>query len=174
MFWLLAREAGMQVKIETPVIEYSTEGFHSRVSKEYPAIQAEIDVFYQDITAPEEQFLPVTVFSQHLSPLQATVRYLKDKGLTYVQIARLLNRDQRTIWATYAATEKELKQIETDVFIPASVLANRNLSTLESIVSYLLEQGLAIKAIAALLGKDYKTIWTIKSRLQKKRGGANE
>jgi DNA-directed RNA polymerase specialized sigma24 family protein len=47
--------------------------------------------------------IPSSVFkNRSCAPLEAVVVYLRDtQGLNYAQIARLLNRDDRTIWTTY-------------------------------------------------------------------------
>jgi len=50
--------------------------------------------------------------NRECAPLEAIVVYLKDtQGLTYAQIAELLNRDDRTIWTTYQrATKKQARE----------------------------------------------------------------
>lgn len=46
-----------------------------------------------------------------LKVLEAIVEYLKDqRGLTYRQIGRLLNRDERTIWTVYHRAQKKRKK----------------------------------------------------------------
>ena len=54
--------------------------------------------------------VPTFVFKDRtIAALEAIVVYLKDnQGLTYAQIAKLLNRDDRTIWTTYARAKKKL------------------------------------------------------------------
>ena len=54
--------------------------------------------------------IPSFVFrDRNLAALEAIVVYLKDsQGMTYAQIARLLNRDDRTIWTTYTRAKKKL------------------------------------------------------------------
>jgi len=46
--------------------------------------------------------IDIGIFSDRKqAPLQALVRHLKAKGMNLKQIAKLLNRDYKTIWATY-------------------------------------------------------------------------
>jgi DNA-directed RNA polymerase specialized sigma24 family protein len=46
-----------------------------------------------------------------LAVLEAIVEYLKEeKHLKYVEIAKLLNRDQRTIWTVYNRAKKKRKK----------------------------------------------------------------
>ena len=92
--------------------------------------------------------------------------------MNYNESAEVLNRDQRTIWTAYKkATEKQKEMIEigkTLVFLPTSIFKDRKLTTLESIVVYLKEQGLKYSEIAKLLDRDQRNIWTVYSRARKK------
>lgn len=53
--------------------------------------------------------LPTNIFKDRtVSVLEAISEYLKDeKGLTYHEIAVLLNRDDRTIWTCYNRAKKK-------------------------------------------------------------------
>lgn len=53
--------------------------------------------------------IPSFIFKDRgLAALEAVVVYLKDsQGMTYAQIAKLLNRDDRTIWTTYHRAKKK-------------------------------------------------------------------
>ncbi len=59
-----------------------------------------------------ERYLNVPTFifrDRTLAALESIVVYLKDsQGMTYAQIAKLLNRDDRTIWTTYTRAKKKL------------------------------------------------------------------
>ncbi|MDD9952762.1 MAG: sigma-70 region 4 domain-containing protein [Candidatus Woesearchaeota archaeon] len=61
--------------------------------------------------ADDERYVNIPSFifrDRSLAALEAIVVYLKDsQGLTYAQIARLLNRDDRTIWTTYTRAKKK-------------------------------------------------------------------
>lgn len=55
--------------------------------------------------------LPSYIFrDRSLSVLEAMVEYLKEKeNLTFHRIAKLLNRDDRTIWTCYDRAKKKRK-----------------------------------------------------------------
>ena len=116
------------------------------------------------VLASEEIFIPLSVLKSH-SALQSIVHYLKDAHkLSYVQIARILNRDQRTIWVTYHAKKIDYT-VDDSLMIPVSIIARRNLSVLESIVFYLITaEGLSIIELSRILGKNYQTVRTVYKR----------
>ena len=52
-------------------------------------------------------YFPVSIFkNRKLTIFEAMVVYLKDKGMKYVEIGELLNRDQRNIWTIYSRASK--------------------------------------------------------------------
>jgi len=117
--------------------------------------------------------IPSTIFSKKLGILESLTKYMKENlEMTYNEIAKELNRDQRTIWTAYKkAKEKQEEKIEfkeTKIFLPTSVLRNRKLTTLESIVCYLKSKGLKNSEIAELLNRDQRNVWTIYSNVIKK------
>ena len=58
----------------------------------------------------------------------------------------------------------------SSITVPVSVIADRSLATLESVVEYLKEvQNLSYHQIAELLQRDDRTIWTVYNRAKKKR-----
>jgi len=53
--------------------------------------------------------IPLSIFrNRKLSTLEALVRFLKNLDIKYSEIARLLNKDQRTIWTVYSRAKKKL------------------------------------------------------------------
>ena len=55
-------------------------------------------------------FVPLNIFVSKLSMLEALVKFLKDdQGLKFSEIAKLLNRDQRTIWTVYNRSRGKLE-----------------------------------------------------------------
>ena len=123
------------------------------------------------------QLLPISIFNnQKLSALETITKYLKEnKSMAYSEIAALLNRDQRTIWATYSKAKKKrpagFAPAPSEIFIPASMFADRTLSVLETLTTYLREElELRLNTIAKLLNRDNRTIWTVYHRSKKKRG----
>ena len=60
--------------------------------------------------------------------------------------------------------------IDDRLIIPASVLRDRRLSILESIVEYLHDhKNMRFSEISRLLGRDQRTIWTVYNRCRVKR-----
>ena len=118
--------------------------------------------------------IPVCIFNDKLSALETIVKYLKENlNLKYSEIAKLLNRNDRTIWATYSNSRKKLTERfvieENKFFIPASIISNRSFSVLESIVSYLKDNlNLRYSQIALMLHRDQRTIWTVYNRRRRK------
>ena len=87
----------------------------------------------------------------------------------------MLNRNDRTIWATYNNAVKKRKERlpvkESKLYIPVSIFSGRKLSVLETIVSYLKDKfGLRYSEISALLNRDERNIWTAYNRAKKKNG----
>ena len=121
--------------------------------------------------------IPISVFSNdRLGTLEIICKYLKEiKSLNYHEIAVLLNRDDRTIWTTYQNSLKKFPDkliIEkSELFIPASIFADRNFSSLEALIVFLKEVSkLRYNEIAKLLKKDQRNVWTVYNRAVKKRG----
>ena len=126
--------------------------------------------------ASKEILIPISVFeAENLSSLEIVCKYLKEElDLGYSKIATLLNRDNRTIWTTYQnalSKRKERLPVNDSKFhIPISILANRKLSVLESIVSYLKDNfNLRYSEISALLNRDERNIWAVYNRWKKKK-----
>jgi len=93
-------------------------------------------------------------------------------GMTYHEIAQAIARNDRTIWVSYKkAKDKQKAPIEikeTAIYIPISILSNRNLTILEAVIVYLKEKGLKYSEIARLVDREQRNVWTIYSRAVKK------
>lgn len=115
--------------------------------------------------------IPLSVYSQDNSALQATVRYLHDRlSFPFARIARILNRDQRTVWSSYRQSKPLELPLDTALLIPVSIFSDRRYSMLESLVGHMAGQGKGVTEIGRLLGKDPRTIGTVKHRLARKHG----
>ena len=55
--------------------------------------------------------IPSSIFkNRKLSVLEAITVYLRDKkSMTYAEIARLLNRNDRTVWTSYQRAKKKVQ-----------------------------------------------------------------
>ena len=144
------------------------------IKEKYSLNSNEILSLIEEKPISKEILIPVSVFENELSALEAVCKYLKEElEFSYVKIASLLNRDNRTVWTTYNNAIGKLKEKlavrETKFFVPVSVFTKRKLSVLEAIVSYLKERyKLRYSEIAMLLNRDERNIWTVYHRFKKK------
>ena len=142
------------------------------------ALQKEGDLSSQALTTFIEKATKVSVpsfiFTKDLGALESICKYLKEnQGLTYHQIAQLLDRNDRTIWTTYHNACKKREQLfvpeKSVFFIPISLIKKRTLSVLETIVVHLKEEyEFTYHTIAELLQRNERTIWTVYQRAKKK------
>lgn len=121
--------------------------------------------------------IPISVFdNKELSILEDICKYLKEElGLNFHEIALLLGRNDRTIWATYNNSLKKRKERlsikESEISIQVSLLKNRKLTTFEVIVLCLKDNyGLNYHRISILLKRDERNIWATYQRARKKNG----
>ena len=119
--------------------------------------------------------IPITIFdNKSLSALEAIVKYLREEhNISFVKISRLLNRSDKTIWATYQKAKVKMPSKlfvkESRFYIPISIFSERRISVLENIVVYLKSHDLSYNEIAKLLNRGYRTIVTVCNRARKKR-----
>jgi predicted DNA-binding protein (UPF0251 family) len=116
--------------------------------------------------------------NRKLGILESVTKYLKEEfRLGYHQIALLLKRDDRVVWATYNKAIKKKKEKfiveEPNSWLPISIFTDKNLGPLESIAIYLKDQvNLSFGEIAKLLNRDNRTVWACyhkaKEKLDKK------
>ena len=131
-------------------------------------------------TTPEPT-IPVTIFSGKLKPAEALCKYLKEElRLSNKEIAEILGRETKSIWATYArAVEKRivkgskinLVNFKEDYVLPLSLFAKSKCSILENVVWYLNTMyHLHVKVIATLLGSTANSIRILLLRAERKHG----
>jgi hypothetical protein len=161
--YLCARKVGIELTQQT----YSTNAFGSwTVRIVLVAISVRRRKKKKYSNNPTNITIPTTIFSKKLGALESISKYMKENlGISYHNIAELLNRDERTIWTSYnKATEKQKESIEvktTEIFIPISVLNNRELTILESVINYLREKDMKYSEIAKLINRDQRNVRTI-------------
>ncbi|MFH1181908.1 MAG: hypothetical protein V1702_03035 [Candidatus Woesearchaeota archaeon] len=135
--------------------------------------QEDILEFLKNRKKPSD--IPVSIFSnEKLSGFELVCKYLReDCGMRFAEAARILNRDYRTIWASYSSASRKhrgrLSVPASKYFFPITALADRNFSVLEAIVMFMKEQlGLRFSEIAAELYRDQRNIWTVYQRAKAK------
>ncbi|MBI2654508.1 hypothetical protein HYX02_06930 [Candidatus Woesearchaeota archaeon] len=134
------------------------------------------DVSEHELLVKKEIGIPIGVFaSDMLSSLESIVKYMKeDLKLKFSKIAKLLNRSNKTIWATYHNVAKKMPSsfgdISREIIIPVSNFADRKFSTLESVVAFIKDLDYTNHEVALMLRLDDRTIWTVYDRIKNKRG----
>lgn len=116
--------------------------------------------------------VPIIIFSNRkLGVLEAIVKYLKEKNISYHEIAVILNRDDRTIWTTYNKACKKDKEtfqiIQSEETIDPKIFSNRKQSPLEALIIHLTDRGMTFKQISTTLNRSYKTIWLTYNKRKK-------
>lgn len=124
----------------------------------------------------DDNELPISIFdNDKLSALETISKFLKEnKGMNFVKIAKILGRDQRTIWVTYNKAIKKMHHslivCEGDVFIPVEIFKDRKFSVLENLIGYLKDNyNLSYNGISLLLRRKYQTIVGTYKKYEKKR-----
>ncbi len=117
--------------------------------------------------------VPISVFSAKLGALESVCKYLhENEGMKYSEIARAINRDDRTVWTACNKAKKKEENIfvidNSSEQIPLSVMNDERFTILESLILHLKERGLSYKEIGLLLGRDQRNVWTIHSNAVRK------
>ncbi len=146
------------------------------IKEKYHISSNEILSLIEEKPISKEILIPVSIFEvNNLSALEAICKYLKEElELGYSKIASLLNRNSRTIWATYNNAVKKkrerLKVKDSKFFVPISVFTDRRVSVLGAIVGHLkVNFNLRYSEIAILLNRDERNIWTVYNRYKNKK-----
>lgn len=122
----------------------------------------------------ESIMVPAAIFAGKLSPAEALAKFLRENcELGYSEIAEIVGRDERGIWANYRRAVKKMPwpfEIKDGISVPGSIF-NSEKSILEALVSYFKDtKKMRNKSIAQVLNKNPANIWTIYSRSRKKEG----
>jgi hypothetical protein len=139
------------------------------------ALESFIAVYKEERQRKDLPAIPLSLFAnRQLGNLEALAKYLREnEQLSYSQIARLLNRNDRTIWTAYHhAVHKHKRPFvasKNDPRIPCTIFSDRNRGPLEVLVLYLRnELNLSFKQIASMLNRNYATVWlTYKNGMKK-------
>lgn len=135
-----------------------------------------MDIYAGSQHTPNNKFVPIGIFATKLSPSESLCKYLKENvSLSYKDISRLLNRDERSIWTSHNRAKDKMPEpfsdaaLQTTNLIPIDIFANRNLSILENLVLYLREKTKVTNyKIAKTLNKTPSMIYTIYHRARAK------
>ncbi|HII69598.1 TPA: hypothetical protein HA270_07005 [Candidatus Woesearchaeota archaeon] len=122
----------------------------------------------------EEPVVPVSIFSQGLSPLESVTTYLSENmSMDERAIAKALHKQSSSIRTAYQSAKRklhgQLSAQPSPYGLPLSSLASDSLSILELVSSHLHDKhGLSFRAVGRLLGKNERTIWTAAHRAKQK------
>lgn len=115
----------------------------------------------EKIKEDKDLFVDISIFSNRkLSILESVIKYLKEKGFRNIEIARLLNKDQRNISTLYSRVEKKLKRKligKKEIEVPVKIFRYGGSGVL---YKYLRENiGLGFNEIARLTNREDSTVW---------------
>jgi hypothetical protein len=127
-------------------------------------------------TALKSISVPIPIFRyRELTHLGSLIKYLKEsEHLSCQQLAAMLQRNQKSVSRIYRKSCQRMSfpfaLSEDDLRVPISVFADRSLSTLESLTTYLKDsEKLRFSEIAKIINRDQRTIWTSYQRARQKR-----
>ncbi|MBR9676277.1 hypothetical protein GOV05_04675 [Candidatus Woesearchaeota archaeon] len=118
--------------------------------------------------------VPTSIFNKELGALETICKYLKENlNLPNKKISSLIGRDSKSVWQAInkakAKLPKKFVVLESKYFVPVSILKNKELSVLENMVLYFVEDlGLSLIDISKILVRDERTIWTVHKRVKVK------
>ncbi|MFC1685908.1 LamG-like jellyroll fold domain-containing protein [Nanoarchaeota archaeon] len=116
----------------------------------------------------ERRTIPISLFKSNISPAELVVRYMKEEfDLKLSEIAKVLNRNDRSIWTTYQNASKRREKLivkKGELEVPVSIFSDRRLSILESLTLHLRKEGLSNVEIAKMLDRDPRNIYTLFKR----------
>ncbi len=137
--------------------------FVEHLKQHHQLSEAEINDF---LSNHDETRIPVSIFQSNLSALEVLCKYLKENlNFSLNKIAKLLKRDNKTIWASYHnATKKQPQQIispATKYFVPIAYFASSK-TVLLTLVTYLKERHhLGYHEIAVILSRNERNVWAV-------------
>lgn len=121
---------------------------------------------YKEEQLKHKPKIPLSIFcDKKLGVLETITKYLKENlSLKYCQIAKILNRDERTIWVSYHNALKKKKESfyvnNVEQNIPINIFSERNNGPLENLVVYLKDNlHLSFKEISERIKRDYTTVY---------------
>lgn len=131
----------------------------------------------QLVDAIQDQWLvPVEAFGTELTPLEAATKHLAGRGHDVARIAETIGRPPAAVEKVLRSAERKrpgaLPVSTSGLSVPARRFADRTVGVSEHIAEHLRDSGLTNAQIAAAIGWDPRTVWTLLDRAKKKRGGA--
>lgn len=140
------------------------------------ALESFVQVYKEEQEKKVNPLIPVSVFSnRELGVLETLIKCLRENfSMKHCTIAKLINRDDRTIWVAYSKAlhkHRENLLLKHDKYlVPVSIFAERELGPLEALIIYMRNNlHLGFKDISKLLNRSYRTVWLSYNNGVKKR-----
>ncbi|KYK27384.1 hypothetical protein AYK26_03940 [Euryarchaeota archaeon SM23-78] len=81
----------------------------------YRSVQKKKAFVFEETDIQVDIQVPLSIFrDRRLSILEALVHYLKNLEMKYSEIARILNKDQRTVWTVHSRAKKKFEKNKKD------------------------------------------------------------
>jgi len=138
--------------------------------EELNKIVAEINTEYSISTrqlfemAKDDQYIPLTLFgNKKLGLMEILVKYMHENlDMSFVEISKKINRDQRTIWCTYHKASNKMSEHLPELegyLVPLNIFKERK-GPMKIIVHYLKDKlQLNNSQISKLLDRNTRLIW---------------
>lgn len=140
------------------------------------ALESFVQTYKEEQGKKDNPMIPVSIFSnRELGVLEILIKCLRENfSMRHCKIAKLINRDDRTVWATYSKAIRKHKEnflLKQDKYlVPVSIFAERELGPLEALIIYMRDDlHLGFKEISKLLDRSYRTAWLSYHNGMKKR-----
>jgi len=78
------------------------------LSSTYTVAHRKMHATFSTIIDDDKSRIPFTAFTNRLSVLECICTYLKSQNHSYADIARMISKDQRTVWTVCKRAEKKL------------------------------------------------------------------
>lgn len=153
------------------------ELIHHLQSEQHLELEQVVQMYQE---ASSELSIPLSIFSHKLPPAGALCKFLHEAHhFSFGEIAEQLNRDRKSVWATYQRARKRMRAPLEKVksppeayLLPISLFHDRSHSILEQTIQYLRQTyHLTNPQIAKLLHKSPNSIAVLAKRARDKRGG---
>ncbi len=174
--WLLVavsirRKRKKNEKLKELISEDLFEAFEEKLIRKYGIdIEGLLSIADEKKIKKKGVKIPVDIFKE--GGAEVLTKYLRENaGLRFSEIAELINRDPRTISVNYKNALDKKRKVEfgkDSLLVPVEAFADRKLSIMEIVVSYLREKGFRNYEIAEMLNKDERVIGTLLSRARRK------
>jgi hypothetical protein len=147
------------------------QGIVHEINRQYDLTPKQIVELVE--TSKFELKIPLQIFqNRNLGIFETIVKFMHENhSLSFIEISKLVNRDNRTIWCSYHNANKKVpykfkpKQTSETIMIPIEIFSYRENGLLVTLVKYCNQElNLTNSKIAKLIDRNYKTIWAVSKK----------